>query len=397
MRALALTAVALALTTTACQRNKTLAAFDLLDQSGLLSTDQREQLNEHLTGALGQGGKQRVLPRARTKGLCPALEPDCLATEAKKLEAGGYTTARVLKHGPECSLVLKFFRSKGRAARFSTAVQSSCDPAGLATAIDLAALRLLSPDPSADQREAEAAMRARMQKEEMERRKQEMRRAEEEAKRAAEEALKKAQAAKLQAEMAARDKLEDPLASEAVSQALVESQPEPVPQGSATTGRVMITSNPWAKVFCQGRQLGVTPLQVDLPAGHHLLVLEGADGMRVEREVVVEAGKDISLKVRLAQETGRLNRAQILKVFKRGKGQLMDCLRLHPKLSGPGPLRITLELTIQPSGKVSEVIAKPEEVFSAVRTCVQKKARRWKFPAYEGPATKLSLPVLMSR
>ena len=92
-----------------------------------------------------------MLPRARTLGMCPDLAPDCLAEKAAGLEAGGYVTARVLKPGSGCSLVLKYFRQRDKASRLSAAVQAPCDPAGLVTAIDLAAIRLVAPDSDAEE------------------------------------------------------------------------------------------------------------------------------------------------------------------------------------------------------------------------------------------------------
>jgi len=83
---------------------------------------------------------------------------------------------------------------------------------------------------------------------------------------------------------------------------LIELSPEPsvAPSAEAELGKLVITSNPWAYVTLDGRQLGrVTPVTLDLEPGRHTVVLDNPDtGWSEARIVTVEASKTLKLDVK---------------------------------------------------------------------------------------------------
>ena len=90
--------------------------------------------------------------------------------------------------------------------------------------------------------------------------------------------------------------------AEGDERALIELSPEPSPAANADAdmGKLVITSNPWAYVTVDGRQLGrVTPVTLDLKPGRHTVVLDNPDtGWSEARTVTVEANKTLKLDVK---------------------------------------------------------------------------------------------------
>ena len=54
-------------------------------------------------------------------------------------------------------------------------------------------------------------------------------------------------------------------------------------------GRLVVNSLPWARVFVDGRDYGLTPMMRDVPAGRHTLRLVTQDGREMRRTVEVRA------------------------------------------------------------------------------------------------------------
>jgi hypothetical protein len=83
--------------------------------------------------------------------------------------------------------------------------------------------------------------------------------------------------------------------------ALIELSPEPSGDGAneADLGKLVVTSNPWAYVTIDGRQLGrVTPVTLDLRPGLHTIVLDNPDsGWTETRVVTITAGETVSLDI----------------------------------------------------------------------------------------------------
>jgi hypothetical protein len=66
--------------------------------------------------------------------------------------------------------------------------------------------------------------------------------------------------------------------------------PSPLPVAAAPPVPVHVNARPWARIFVDGRELGVTPLgNVPIAPGLRRFRAELADGRVVEREVRVEA------------------------------------------------------------------------------------------------------------
>ena len=85
----------------------------------------------------------------------------------------------------------------------------------------------------------------------------------------------------------ARDGLPDVAAPPSVA---APPPPAPAPVAAAPPVRVHVNSRPWARIFVDGRELGVTPLgNVPIDSGWRRFRAELADGRVVERDVHVES------------------------------------------------------------------------------------------------------------
>ena len=70
-------------------------------------------------------------------------------------------------------------------------------------------------------------------------------------------------------------------------------------RGDSATGRLAIASNPWAKVYVDGRLVGNTPLEMAVSAGRHKVTLVWEDtSAKKSMTVDVKAGKTQKLVVR---------------------------------------------------------------------------------------------------
>jgi len=70
-----------------------------------------------------------------------------------------------------------------------------------------------------------------------------------------------------------------------------------------TGGKLAVNAVPWAEIYFDGKKLGTTPLAIEnLPLGPHRLELRRQGYGTVVREVVLEEGKAVRLKVRLTAE-----------------------------------------------------------------------------------------------
>ncbi len=72
---------------------------------------------------------------------------------------------------------------------------------------------------------------------------------------------------------------------------------EPRATPSAATGTLRVATTPWSVVFEGSRRLGETPLQVELPAGRHVLTLRASD--RPARTETVEITEGEVTRVRV--------------------------------------------------------------------------------------------------
>ena len=78
----------------------------------------------------------------------------------------------------------------------------------------------------------------------------------------------------------------------------------PAPTAAATvapaTGRLTLDATPYAIVSLEGRRLGITPIEVDLPAGAHVLTLRNPEqGLETTYRVTIRAGESIRRTVAL--------------------------------------------------------------------------------------------------
>ena len=65
----------------------------------------------------------------------------------------------------------------------------------------------------------------------------------------------------------------------------------------------MLDAQPYAQVFLGSRRLGITPLEVELPAGSHTLTLRNREeGIETTYRVTVRAGETIRRTVALEDE-----------------------------------------------------------------------------------------------
>jgi hypothetical protein len=65
----------------------------------------------------------------------------------------------------------------------------------------------------------------------------------------------------------------------------------PPSHGTGLPGLLSVNTDPWARVFLDGRLLGTTPMfQSRVPGGAHQLKLQGANGRTVTRRIVVPLG-----------------------------------------------------------------------------------------------------------
>lgn len=69
----------------------------------------------------------------------------------------------------------------------------------------------------------------------------------------------------------------------------------PPPQAQHGTGRLLVNSLPFARVYLDGRDLGMTPLIRDVAAGRHVLRLVTQDGREARRSIEVRAGESFRL------------------------------------------------------------------------------------------------------
>lgn len=282
MKARATIMIILAMALFSCTRSTTLAMFDVEDKSGTFSPRQLEQIGDHIAAALGQADKVRIVPRKSLRGACPEADLVCQVAKAKELKASGFVEGRILKPGELCSLVLSLYSKDGGKVLRSSSINLECDPDAVLTASDRVVRQLgppWTPKSTGDQvhvHRYEEEMRHQMKKV-MEQRKELERLAMELRER--EEALARREA-----------ELSEPA-----------EPPAPVLLPAAGgKGKLSINSHPWAKVSIDGRPVGNTPLaNLELDAGEVEILLEGPDGRKVTRKVVIEPGKTIKMVVRL--------------------------------------------------------------------------------------------------
>ncbi len=98
---------------------------------------------------------------------------------------------------------------------------------------------------------------------------------------------------------------------------VVDGQFAPEPSDEVATARAgsrawlsVRSKHEWAQVELDGKDVGATPLgRVDVPAGHHTLVLRFAGGSTVPGEVDLQAGQHVRLTATPASVLERRNEA----------------------------------------------------------------------------------------
>ncbi|MEC8024588.1 MAG: AgmX/PglI C-terminal domain-containing protein [Myxococcota bacterium] len=95
---------------------------------------------------------------------------------------------------------------------------------------------------------------------------------------------------------------------------------------------------------------------------------------------------------------GRLDGAQVSKVFRRRSSAFRSCyesrLKVNPNLSG----KITLRFTIGTAGRITNIsVAKNSTGDSAVGSCILRKVKRWKFASPEGGSKTFTYPIVLSK
>jgi hypothetical protein len=93
------------------------------------------------------------------------------------------------------------------------------------------------------------------------------------------------------------------------SRATQDQNPEPQPEVTppptapavaAATGRLQLDSTPYAVVFLGARRLGITPIDVELPAGPHTLTLRNPEQqIETTYRVTIAADEVVSRRVAL--------------------------------------------------------------------------------------------------
>jgi serine/threonine-protein kinase len=86
------------------------------------------------------------------------------------------------------------------------------------------------------------------------------------------------------------------------SQAAATEPPPPAPPESvvAATGHLVLDASPYAIVTLEGRRLGITPIEVDLPAGAHVLTLRNPEqGLETTYRVTIRGGETVRRTVAL--------------------------------------------------------------------------------------------------
>jgi hypothetical protein len=267
-----------------CGNGETVAVLDIEDNGARLPAAVLEQLADHLSGKIGEGGDLHVLPRP-TDGI-PEADIDYVLAP------------RILRPGDRCSLVLKLFRRQGRATIRSTSVQANCDADGLLDAIDVAVFRLGSPGFIPPRVEPPRIVLA----------KQPARATEEppseeppvvEPARTAEPSLTPAPiappakpATAVKKPVAARPKVEAPKE----------------PPGPELPGYLSISTQPWSEIHVDGRKVGYSPIfKHPLPAGAHALTLLSADGQRQDIQIDIQPGKTRKVLHRFEEEPSLSN------------------------------------------------------------------------------------------
>jgi tetratricopeptide (TPR) repeat protein len=133
---------------TGCPSKKTLAVFDLEDQSGQLSGKARAELGNYLYGRMGAGGKVRMVSRPKTRDLCKprsAGDHSCLNKESERLGADAFLAARVQKPGSRCTLILEVYPRDGETALYTASAHAECNTDAMLDAIDRAVVLLGPP------------------------------------------------------------------------------------------------------------------------------------------------------------------------------------------------------------------------------------------------------------
>lgn len=78
------------------------------------------------------------------------------------------------------------------------------------------------------------------------------------------------------------------------------AESEEEPSESLAKGRLKLDSTPYAVVFLRGEKLGITPIDIELPAATHTLTLRNPEqGIETSYRVVVPAGESIERRIAL--------------------------------------------------------------------------------------------------
>ena len=132
------------------------AVFSIEDRAGKLKRNTRAQLTEYLTTRMGEGDKFRVVPPSDLRARLAAQKKDsykkcfdekCQIELGRELAANMTLSARLLRLGGRCQLVLNLYDLKKAATAGSASVRTGCGERDLVDAIDTALVRLgaLSP------------------------------------------------------------------------------------------------------------------------------------------------------------------------------------------------------------------------------------------------------------
>ncbi len=94
----------------------------------------------------------------------------------------------------------------------------------------------------------------------------------------------------------------------------------------------------------------------------------------------------------------KLSPAQVRKVISQNRGSVMrGCWAVRKDgPNAPPTARVTLKLTIAPSGAVSRSVAADPPGYPGLGSCVANLARRWRFPA-AGSSTSVTFPFVFAR
>ncbi len=147
------------------------------------------------------------------------------------------------------------------------------------------------------------------------------------------------------------------------------------------TGKIAImTSPPGARLFVDGRQVGLSPLETELAPGVHQVRAESAGHRTITREVSLQAGQEVHLELQLDAETiasadEHVGRADISSGIAAVRDRVNGCARRN---GFRGMAKATI--VIAPEGKPSSVAIDGDVGSRDFQSCLAAAVKKARFP-----------------